>query len=344
MKTSTAIMSYDAARHAIDQARTIDDAKGMADKAAALRVYARQARDPEMEAMVCEIRIRARRRIGELTGQMERAPNHHTRRNGATTKRDALAAAGITKDEAHRCEKLASVPAEAFERVIAEKRDAGKAVTADDVEKYVAKRQKQARPKERIDAEADRCGQVEDLHQLAETGIKFQTVYADPAWKYGNQGTRGSTDDHYPGMSVDEICALPVAQFVDKDAHLHLWTTNAFLFEAQRVMTAWGFEYKSCYVWVKPQMGMGNYWRVSHELMLFGIRGSAPFGSRSKMSWGQFKRGKHSAKPEEVRGIIEEVSPGPRRIELFARRMAPNWYAWGNEVEKSLMDMVAEAA
>lgn len=336
---TTALTRYDHARSAVQAARTVDDAKDIADKALALQMYAKQARDPEMESWVAEIRLRARRRIGELTREMEKAqganlPN--VPKLGHTAKREAIAAAGISKSEAHRCERIASVPAQAFERVIAEKREAKRAVTADDVERFVVKREKQAAPAAKAEeAKQEHCV-IEDLDALCASGQRFATVYADPPWQYGNQGTRGSSNDHYVGMTVEEICALPVARLAAQDAHLHLWTTNAFLFEAKRVMEAWGFEYKSCYVWVKPQMGMGNYWRVSHEFMLFGVRGSAPFSDRSLMSWGQFPRGRHSAKPEEVRALIERASPGPR-IELFARQVAPGWAAWGNEVPRAEM-------
>src|SRR5690606_24138432 len=116
---------------------------------------------------------------------------------------------------------------------------------------------------------------VTDLRQLIVAGKKFGCIYADPAWQYGNQATRAATDNHYVTMSVDAICAMPVAEVAADDAHLHLWTTNAFLFDAKRVMEAWGFEYRSCLVWVKLQMGIGNYWRVSHEFLLLGIRGNA---------------------------------------------------------------------
>ncbi len=176
---------------------------------------------------------------------------------------------------------------------------------------------------------------ADSLEHFVESGAKFGTVYADPAWKYGNQATRASTDNHYTTMTVDEICELPVSQIVADDAHLHLWTTNAFLFDAKRVIEAWGFEYKSCFVWVKPQMGIGNYWRVSHEFLLFGVRGDtskgAKFRSRSLMSWGEFSRARHSAKPEQVRHMIEDASPGPY-IELFSRQAVHGWSAWGNQI------------
>lgn len=138
-------------------------------------------------------------------------------------------------------------------------------------------------------------------------------------------------------MSLDEICAEPVRDLVDDDAHLHLWTTNAFLYEAFEVIHAWGFTFKSCLVWVKPQLGMGNYWRVSHEFLLFGIRGSLPFQDKSIRSWQLARRTSHSRKPFLFRGLIEQVSPGPY-LELYGREEQPNsgWTVYGNQVERRL--------
>lgn len=164
------------------------------------------------------------------------------------------------------------------------------------------------------------------------SATKFACIYADPPWQYGNQGTRAATSNHYATMSVDDICGMPIRDMAAEDAHLHLWTTNAFLFEAKRVMEAWGFTYKSCFVWVKPQMGLGNYWRVSHEFLLFGVRGRCPFLARDEMSWAELPRGRHSAKPDEIRKTIERVSPGPR-LELFARDRHEGWSVFGNQIQ-----------
>lgn len=190
--------------------------------------------------------------------------------------------------------------------------------------------------------EADQTGTAEDLAAIAERGVKFGNIYADPPWLYGNQATRASTDNHYVGMSVDDICALPVADLAAETAHLHLWTTNGFLPEAFRVIEAWGFTYKSCLVWIKPQMGIGNYWRVSHEFLLLGTRGQCVFTEHNHMSWLQAERGRHSAKPAEIRHIIERVSPSPR-LELFGRAAQPGWIVWGNEVSRDLLTRDVEA-
>lgn len=135
----TALIRYEQARHALAECHRIDDAKDIADKALALQVYARQARDLDMERWVAEIRLRARRRVGELSAALETAQGFAApiRRSVATntpaTKREALAAAGLSKDEAHRCEQIAKVPAARFETYIATQTAAGKTVTADEV-------------------------------------------------------------------------------------------------------------------------------------------------------------------------------------------------------------------
>lgn len=182
----------------------------------------------------------------------------------------------------------------------------------------------------------DQTCTVSDLSALAGSGKTFGTIYADPPWVYDNQGTRAATGNHYSGLTVSELCELPVGELAAPDAHLHLWTTNAFLFECPKLFDAWGFEFRSSFVWVKPQMGIGNYWRNSHEFMLTAIRGNAKrFNDKSLMSWLQCDRGKHSAKPERVRQYIERASAGPY-LELFGRSPAQNWTVWGNQIERSM--------
>lgn len=179
---------------------------------------------------------------------------------------------------------------------------------------------------------------VFDFDALVRNGEKFGCIYADPPWQYDNQGTRAATGNHYGGMTIEELCALPVRDIVADDAHLHLWTTNGFLFECPKIFEAWGFEFRSSFVWVKPQMGIGNYWRNSHEFLLTAIRGDAKrFNDKSLKSWLECDRGVHSAKPEQVRHFIERASPGPY-LEMFARSGAPNWTVWGNQIPGNLLD------
>src|SRR6202035_2890972 len=77
---------------------------------------------------------------------------------------------------------------------------------------------------------------VASLKELLGRGRRFSTVYADPPWAYNNEASRAAAVEHYPTMSVEQICQEQVLELVADDAHLHLWTTNAFLGEALRVV------------------------------------------------------------------------------------------------------------
>ena len=148
---------------------------------------------------------------------------------------------------------------------------------------------------------------------------KFSTFVADPPWQYGNTSTRGAAENHYGTMTIQELCDLDVVPTsAAEQAHLYLWTTAGHLPQAFDVMTAWGFEYKTYLVWVKPQMGMGNYFRVSTELVLFGVRGGIRTQARDIKNYFEAPRGKHSAKPTLFHDLVERASPGPY-MELFSR-------------------------
>lgn len=192
---------------------------------------------------------------------------------------------------------------------------------------------------------ADTCT-VADLESLVAAGTRFGCIYADPPWRYDNQGTRASTGNHYAaggendhkGMTVEQICALPIGELAADDAHLHLWTTNGFIFECPKIFEAWGFEFRSSFVWVKSSIGIGNYWRNSHEFLLTAIKGNAKrFNDKSLRSWIECARGEHSDKPDQVRSYIERASGGPY-LELFGRRISRGWAVWGNQIERTMFD------
>lgn len=178
---------------------------------------------------------------------------------------------------------------------------------------------------------------VRDLSELLAAGSVFPTIYADPPWSYRNRSSRAAAENHYRTLTLLELSKLPVKELAAEDAHLHLWATVPLLPDALELMSAWGFTYKSCFVWVKDKLGMGNYWRVSHELLLLGVRGKRRFADSSARSWLQCRRTLHSKKPEAVRLLIERVSPCPY-LELFGRAEvhAPGWTVFGNQVERRL--------
>jgi N6-adenosine-specific RNA methylase IME4 len=142
-------------------------------------------------------------------------------------------------------------------------------------------------------------------------------------------------------MKTAEIAALPVAEIAAEGCHLYLWTTNNFLPDALKVMAAWGFTYKTMITWVKDRIGLGQYYRGITEHCLFGVKNVLPYKTSSDGKRLQGKtviiapKGQHSEKPVEMREMIEKVSYSPY-IELFARKPAPGWHVWGNEVQSDI--------
>lgn len=336
---STQLIHFDAARRSLEMAASIDEVKVIRDKAARLQEYVRQqGATLEMQNQCAEIKIRAERKAGEMLEVMDRqGPTRPKEKvsHDETLFTPKLSDFGISRSSSSRWQSVAAIPEEEFEQHIADTKAARKELTSKGVQTLAKTLKKEKKLK--MFAENNSSTQaVKKLQDLIDSGQKFKTIYADPPWQYGNQGTRASTNNHYTTMSVDEIADLPIAQLADEEAHLHLWTTNAFLFDAKKIIESWGFEYKSVFVWIKPQMGIGNYWRVSHEFLLLGVRGGLTFKNRGQMSWVSADRQKHSVKPDKIRQIVETVS-FPSYLELFGRQQTPNWTVWGNEIEESLL-------
>ncbi len=124
---------YDAACKALAEAKAVDDVLDVRAQADAVRAYAKQAKNRQMEVDAAEIRIRAERRLGELlaaqaetTGKAAGARGIGTSAGYISTRtQDApptLAEAGIDKNLAHRARTYAAVPEERFEQLLSRKR------------------------------------------------------------------------------------------------------------------------------------------------------------------------------------------------------------------------------
>jgi len=163
---------------------------------------------------------------------------------------------------------------------------------------------------------------------------KYRIIYADPPWKYGDQLTEnyGSVKFHYPSMTISELCLLDIAGIAADNAVLFLWVTSPLLEECFPVIKAWGFKYKTSFVWDKIKHNMGHYNSVRHELLLVCTRGSClPDVAKLFDSVVSIERAEHSVKPKEFREIIDTIYPNGKRIELFARNEADGWERWGNQ-------------
>lgn len=155
-----------------------------------------------------------------------------------------------------------------------------------------------------------------------------------------------AAEHHYPTMSIDELCALPVADLAAPDSALFLWATFPQLPEALRLIREWGFTYKSvAFVWLKKNRkadswfyGLGFWTRANAEVCLLATRGHP---KRQAANIHQFIISPieaHSKKPDETRDKIVALMGDLPRVELFARQTPPGWDVWGNEVQSTLRD------
>jgi N6-adenosine-specific RNA methylase IME4 len=166
---------------------------------------------------------------------------------------------------------------------------------------------------------------------------KYRVIYADPPWEYGDERTGLDGHDaavkHYPTMSIDALCDLPIVDLSHENAVLFMWTTSPLMDESLAVIEAWGFEYKAQFVWDKVKHNLGHYVSVRHELLLICTRGSCtPDSPKLHNSVQRIERKKHSEKPTKFYEIIESMYTTGPYLELFARTQREGWKAWGNQV------------
>ena len=165
---------------------------------------------------------------------------------------------------------------------------------------------------------------------------KYRIIYADPPWQYGDKrdGNTTGAEDHYKTMSISELCEFPMKEITEDNAVLFLWVTSPLLEDSFSIIKAWGFQYKTSFVWYKVKHNMGHYNSVRHELLLIATKGSClPDNKKLYNSVQQIERSEtHSEKPEQFRQIIDELYTYGNRIELFARKKVEGWEVWGNEI------------
>lgn len=124
-----ALVNYDAACHALQQAASVDEVLNIRDQAEAMRAYGRQAKNKELETYAQEIRIRAERKLGALIIQQKetvglapagRPAIKSVVADDQLNKVPTLAEMGISKDLSSRAQKLAAVPEAEFEEQMVE--------------------------------------------------------------------------------------------------------------------------------------------------------------------------------------------------------------------------------
>ena len=325
--SATALTRYEAARRALAEAHRIDEVKDIHDKAVAWGVYAKRAKDREMIETATAIRLHAKRRAGELLIEMsergEREAHGGDRRSRSTGSTLKLTDLRITKTESSEWQKLVRLDEPAYELRV---RLAKKQALSSSVLTKAEIRERRA------EREADL-----GARQCALPDKRYGVLYADPPWAWtaysSVTGLDRAGEAHYSTLGLDDLKRLDVAAIAAADSVIFLWATAPADDQALALMAAWGFAYKTCFVWAKDRAGAGYWNRNQHELLRVGTRGAIP-ASAPGTQWRSLIHapvGRHSEKPAIFYDLIEAYFPTLPRIELFARSRRPGWDAWGLE-------------
>jgi len=170
------------------------------------------------------------------------------------------------------------------------------------------------------------------------TNETFRVIYADPAWSYNDKQDTpqlGGASKHYDTMSIAELSKLPVNKISEKNSILFLWVTSPLLEDAFKVVSSWGFKYKTSFIWDKVKHNMGHYNSVRHEILLVCTKGSCT--PDNKVLYNSVQRiernNNHSEKPIEFLNIIDDLYNYGNKLEMFCRTIKKEkWYGWGNEL------------
>lgn len=307
------IAKLDSARRLLSEAKTLQETKSVVDIAAAAEVYAkRQQLGEDAIGYAHEIKIYALRKLGEMikagkeSGQIQ-APH----RPDKCSQAEQLSDIGISRKTSALAQKLSGLE-------------------ADQVSSIAKRDQSITQVLRKETAERIRC-------EVSLPNAKYRVIYADPPWNYGDNLVQGygASKNHYPAMSIGEVCALEIATICESNCVLFLWVPSPILEESFQVINAWGFTYKTSFVWDKVKHNMGHYNSVRHEFLLIATRGSAiPDTPKLFDSVVTQERGMHSEKPEIFYDIIETLYPSGKKLELFSRKARDGWESYGFEAVK----------
>ena len=149
---------------------------------------------------------------------------------------------------------------------------------------------------------------------------KYDVIYCDCPWESElADSNKKDSSRSYPSMLLKDIMTLNIP--AEDNAIIFMWATASFLIKALQVMAKWGFVYQTCTVWDKQIADTGQWIHGQHELLLIGIKGkyTIPTTDANISSVYREKRRKNSNKPDFYYGMIEQMCPGGKYLEVFAQ-------------------------
>ncbi|GMH41060.1 hypothetical protein BSKO_08970 [Bryopsis sp. KO-2023] len=165
---------------------------------------------------------------------------------------------------------------------------------------------------------------------------KFGVIMADPPWEIHQ-------DLPYGTMADDEMRKLNIACLQDNGV-IFLWVTGRAMELGRECLELWGYKRVDELVWVKTNQlqrlirtGRTGHWlNHSKEHCLVGVKGRPDLNRFVDCDVVVAEVRETSRKPDEMYPLLERLSPGTRKLEIFARmhNRRPGWVSLGNQLNQ----------
>lgn len=180
----------------------------------------------------------------------------------------------------------------------------------------------------------------------------FDFVMIDVSWEWETWSPKGAKKSpivHYKPMPWSQVERLPVRQLLAPGGVVWIWGTWP-LFGRQHLIAenCWGLKVQTGGAWSKRtksgklRWGPGHIIRsVCEPFMIATMPGHKLRGKAEKNLiecldklelHGVARR--HSEKPEEAYELVERLTPGWRRADIYARWRRDGWTGFGDELGK----------
>lgn len=135
----------------------------------------------------------------------------------------------------------------------------------------------------------------------------------------------------FPGFMRLNDDEVPPGSFIEPlaadEAHIHIVTNDACLYDAMGALRHWGFEFAGTLALTRPNLDPGRFWRSSHTLVLTGTRGGLEPRNKSLSSVVETTK---KDGPADLRAVIQRAATGPYLEINCASRFKPaeGWTGW----------------